>query len=121
MLLEATSDLGRHLAVGGLLIAGLVVIGGVVIPWLRRRFHPLAPPDVRAPAGGFGMERIEALRRAGELSDEEFHRLRRLALGLDAEGTKADNCTSSHPRKGDDDEGTARAEGVRADEDVAEE
>ena len=121
MLSDATSDLGWHLAIGGLLLVALVGVGSVVIPWLRRRFHPSASTGLRATEGGFRIERIEALHQAGKLSDEEFRALRRLALGLDVEGEKAHNSTSSHPRKGDDDEDTAQAEGVRAGQDVPEE
>ena len=121
MLSAGTGDLTRHLAIGGLLILAMVVGGSVLIPWLRRQFHPSGRTRDETLDRGFTIGRLEAMRREGEISDEEFRVLRRSALGLDAGPGKTHNSASSSPAKRDDDEGTVRTDEFRADRDVQEE
>ncbi len=121
ILSAGTGDLTWHLAIGGLLILAMVVGGSVLAPWLRRRLHPSSRMRDETLGRGFTIERLEAMRRDGEISDEEFRVLRRSALGLDAGAGKTHNSASSSPTKRDDDEGTVRTDEFRADRDVQEE
>ena len=73
-------------------VAGVVVMGFVLL-LLRRKYHPKYAAD--EDDTGFSMDRLERLRREGEISDEEFRRLRRVALGLDIPAAQADNASSS--------------------------
>ena len=60
-----------------LILAGL---GGIqVLLWLRRR---LRVEKDRPASVGFSPEELRELRQRGQLTDEEFSRLRRAALGL---------------------------------------
>jgi hypothetical protein len=121
MLLDAADELARHFAVGGVLILVLVIGGSVVVPWLRRRFHPSGRARQGAGGAGFTMDRLEAMRRGGEISEEEFRVLRRSALGLDRGAGKTQDSASSRPTGRDDDEGTVGADGSCADRDDQEE
>ncbi len=102
----------RQLLIGAGLLAALLVIGLIIVPWIRRRYH--------GEGGGsegaiFDIERLEAMRRRGEMSDEEFRKLRRVALGLDAPGENADNPTATGGRATN-----VRPEGPNEDGDAAE-
>jgi hypothetical protein len=81
------------------LIAGFLLLGGLVI-WLRRRSLKAQQPD--GPA--FELQQLEDLKRMGTVSDEEFRRLRRAALGLPpAEPNAAKSSPPlSQPRQDDD-------------------
>jgi len=119
MLSDVGGDLTWNLAIGGLLILGLIVGATVVIPWVRRRFDPSGQDE--SAKGVFAIERLEAMRGAGEITAEEFRLLRRSALGLDGISGKGDNSASSAPPGGDDDEGATRADGPCAGRDPLEE
>lgn len=103
VLADETISATRVVLVGGLLILGIFVAGGVLIPWLRRRFHPSGQGSPGRADAGFSLEGLEAMRRRGEISEGEFRRLRRVALGLDPAAGRTDNSASSHPSDGDDD------------------
>jgi len=110
-------------AVGGILLAVLLFIGVVVAPWLRRKYHP-SNIDASRGQSAFDIDRLERMRREGVITDEEFRLLRRAALGLDMPPAKEDNCTSSAPIGGDDEEAEWKAADrggqVDADEDEPE-
>lgn len=99
------SDLGdsvRYAIIyAGALMAAAVVLG-VFVFWARRwmLFARRVPQDQTGK--GFTIENLEALHRNGQISDEEFSRLRRAALGLGEAGDKSNTCPSSPPLKGDD-------------------
>jgi len=106
----AISEAPRIVLVCMGLIAGVFVIGAVVIPWIRRRFHPGARREDGTRTGGFSLEELERLRRSGGISDQEFRLLRRQALGLDGPAGKMDDCALSRPVGGDDDDSTTPAD-----------
>lgn len=86
--------------VWGLVLLVVLLVAGVALELARRRW--LAPREGDESAGsGFSMERLETLRRAGQISDEEFDRLRRQVLGLPAAGNPPPRGSSSPPG-GDD-------------------
>ena len=89
--------------IGGVLMAVLLLLGVVVAPWVRRKYHP---SNIGGSASGscFDIDNLERMRREGLITDEEFRSLRRAALGLDITAIKADNSTSSAPTGGDDEE-----------------
>jgi hypothetical protein len=117
--LGATSGAADHateLIVGSVvLIVVIVVAGGLVVPWIRSRYHPSARRQDGTQAGGFEMEHIQDLRRRGEISEEEYRRLRRLALGLPPVKAETKDSTSSDPLTGVDDVGIAPTDGSCAD------
>ena len=117
MLSHVSGDFLRNILVGLGLIVVFVVIGAVVMPWIRKRYHPTARREDGTLAGGFSMEDLSRMRRSGEVSEDEFRRLRRRALGLDEAEPKTDISASSHPIGGDDDESASTADGDRADAD----
>ena len=82
---------------GGVILALLLFVGLVVVPWVRRRYHP---SNIGGPGEGsvFDIGNLERMRRDGLLTDEEFRSLRRAALGLDIKSAKADNSALSAPR-----------------------
>jgi len=94
------SLLGRTLLWGGVLLVLLIVLGAALL--LVRRWL-LAGKHSRA-GEAFPLSYLEALHRAGELSDEQYDRLRRAALGLPDSSAKKGNCTLSR-RADKDDEG----------------
>lgn len=71
----------RAIVYAGCIIVGLLVLLGVVIVALRRRYVDRRAPDWREPA--FTVADLQRLRDSGELSDAEFRRLRRSVLGLE--------------------------------------
>lgn len=85
----------------GVLMAAAVVLG-VFVLWARRRMLSARQVSQGQSGKGFTIENLEALRRDGQISDEEFSRLRRVALGLGEAGDKSNTCPSSPPLKGDD-------------------
>ena len=86
----------RDCVLFGVVFAAIIALG-VVVLILRRRFHPDAVrPDEQA---GFSLERLEALRAAGTIAEEEFKLLRRAALGLD---NRAANCQNGSSSEGGD-------------------
>ena len=92
---------GWDYVLGGVVLVVLLIGGLVVVPWVRRRYHPsnIGGPDEGSP---FDIGRLERMRRDGLITDEEFRSLRRVALGLDIKTAEADNSTSSAPGSRDD-------------------
>ena len=110
LLAQGQAGLASRILLWGLALVALIVIAGVGLLWFRRR---LAQGRGPAPAT-FSMEALEAMRTSGELSAEEFRRLRRAALPLDiaAMTRRRDrdaNCTLSPPVDGDDEDSELRA------------
>jgi hypothetical protein len=83
------------------LITVIIVIGAVVIPWIKRRYYGVG--KVSGPEQGFRIEHLERMRREGGISEEEFRRLRRAALGLGDGPAKSGISPSSCPAADDDD------------------
>ena len=70
-------------------LIALVVVGAMVITWLRRRLYP-SDRDRSGSRSGFTLHELRALHRDGELSDEEFENARAAMLaefGVDASAT----------------------------------
>jgi hypothetical protein len=86
--------------VWGAALLVLLVVAGVALELARRRWwSPSAGQE--GSGSGFSIERLEAVYRAGQITDEEFDRLRRQILGLPAAGTPPPSA-SSPPARGDD-------------------
>jgi len=94
-------DAATYVVVCVALILVIIVIGAVVIPWIKRRYA--GGGEVSGPEQGFSIEHLQRMHDSGEISREEFRRLRRAALGLEAETAKTDNSPSSWPSADDDD------------------
>jgi len=100
---KPTYDPWPYIIGGSVFILALVVIGSIVVPWVRRRY--LSPESDSKPGSAFDIASLERSKREGLITDEEFRRLRRIALGLDIKPAKAENSASSAPVARDD-EGT---------------
>ncbi|RPI62618.1 MAG: hypothetical protein EHM48_03805 [Planctomycetaceae bacterium] len=91
-------------------LAGLLVvltILGIALMKFRRKY---LAKDAESDEAGFSIESLEKMKKAGNISDEEFRRLRRAALGLDFPAGKTDNTgLTSAPKQADEDNGTSRA------------
>jgi hypothetical protein len=60
---------------------GLMMLGYFVLRWCKARYDPRGGTTTE-PAG-MSLEEMENLHEKGLISDEEFQRLRRVALGID--------------------------------------
>jgi len=81
---------------------GLIVAAAafyVAITWLSRR---LRPSDETPLAKGFTIETLETMRNSGQISEEEFARLRCSALGLEPGHGKGGESQLSNPTQSDD-------------------
>ena len=102
------------LLAGTILLPVAVLLFLVVLPWLRRRY--LSGSTGQEAAEGFCIEDLERMRRSGQISENEFRRLRRAALGLDMPAGGKDNSSSSLPGASDDGQDSAAQDEPRADE-----
>ena len=88
----AAAGYGLYLLWFAGLMAAIVAVG-VALAIFRKKFKSAAlDPEQNA---GFSMEALEAMRRSGQIDEAEFKAMRRVALGLDAEGESVDNAASS--------------------------
>ncbi len=76
----AARDPAEILKYGGLLIVALVVLGMFVL-WLRRKY--LADDSTQAD-GVWSLQQLRDLRISGEISEDEFQRLRAEMIGRHA-------------------------------------
>ena len=83
-------------------IIGVGIVLALVWIWIRRRFRPGADPGPSEP--GFTIESLEAMRRDGRISDEEFRTLRAAVLGLPSRPAESDNKGLSETGPSDDEE-----------------
>jgi hypothetical protein len=118
VLSDASRDVWWHIGMGVAVVLAILVVGGLFIPWVRRKFHPAGRRPDGSLVGGFSIDRIEAMRGAGEISDEEFRALRRAALGLGPAREESSNSPLSAPETPDDDGMDAEADRPCADGDV---
>lgn len=63
-------------------LIGLLVLGFFLARWLKTRYD--TSRDASAEPAGMSLQQMEKLHERGLISDEEFQRMRRVALGLDA-------------------------------------
>lgn len=76
--------------VWSLILAAVIVMGFVLVSWVRRRLTSTEGP----PAPGFSLDDLRALHRSGQMSDQEYERARaKMAAGLRQDADK------SSPRK----------------------
>lgn len=86
--------------VWGLVLIAVLVVAGIVLELVHKRWQ--APPrQGGGGGGGFSIERLESLHHRGLISDEEFQRLRRGALGLPTAANPPPS--GSSPPQGSDD------------------
>lgn len=74
-----------RIVVWGTVLTLFLLAAWPVMVWLQRRFRSPKGTDVREP---FTVEKVEQMYRHGLISDEEFSRLRRIALGLPEKNDK---------------------------------
>jgi hypothetical protein len=115
----ATWDPMTTALVGAVLVL-VVLLAGVGLVWLRRR---VLSSEGRGGAAGrsFSIEGLEEMRRAGQISEQEFRTLRRAALGLDVGSREAGDPASSLPPAADDKGQQRGADGPCADADASKE
>ena len=89
---------GKVILCGVVLMLAIGTLGLVVV--LARRFFLLSGRQLRKP--GFSVESLQAMLQSGQISQEEFSQLRRIALGLDSANEDHDNSTLSPPLWQDD-------------------
>ena len=101
------------------LLAGAIVLlvavpAFFILLWLRRRCWPR--PAGREAAEGLCIDDLERMRRSGQISEEEFRRLRRPALDLDVSAGGEDNSSLSRPAANDDGQDSAGRDEPREEE-----
>ena len=79
---------------------GAVLVLGVLLMFTRRLYVKLLTQ--KPAAEGFSMESLEELREGGHITDEEFGRLRKLALGVVGPADEKDQTKSSADDEIDD-------------------
>ena len=105
---------------GGVFILVLVILGTVILPQIRKRYHP-SNVGGSGEGSAFDIDSLERMRSQGLLSPEEFRKLRLAALGLDTKVSKHENSASSAPMAHDDEESAKRADGPAGPEGTDEE
>jgi len=95
---------GWYFVLAGVFIVVLVLAGVIIVPWVRRRYHPSSRDE---QGSVFDIVHLEKIHSQGLITDDEFRRLRRAALGLDMKPAKQDNSASSAPVGRDDEESDA--------------
>ena len=88
-----------HLMIWGVVLLVVIVVAGLVILTLRKQLLDRATTE---KSDRFDLGRLEQLRTEGELSEDEFRRLRNIALGLDVVKTEKPEPTLSAPADPDD-------------------
>lgn len=102
-LLLGLSGPSKTILISGAALAVVIALFGSLALWLRRKtVSPLSDDAVK----GFSINDLESLRQSGQLSREEFQRLRRAALGL------SDTPPGPSPGGGDDADTEATAESI---------
>ncbi len=93
MFLSISGTSVEVLIAGGVFIA-LLILGFFAVRWIQRRYDPRrsSSEDISA---GLTIEQVEAMRQAGQISDEEFASMRRLVLPLDFAAKKDSNNAGS--------------------------
>jgi hypothetical protein len=81
-----------------LVLVGVVIVGTVVIYFVRRSIQN----EAGTSAGGFTLQDLRELHAAGELSDDEYQRARAAMIGRVKAQPNASR-THSHHRPRDDD------------------
>ncbi len=76
----AARDTGAILQYGGILIVALILLGTIVL-WLRRRY---LADDTTQVDGVWSLQQLRDLRITGEISEDEFQRLRAEMIGRHA-------------------------------------
>ena len=103
VLVAVAPGTARVLIYGSLLMVAIVAGGIVVTIWLRRMVR--RGQDI-ADQAGFSIEHLEKIHRLGQISDEEFRRLRKFALGIENQtGEKGDSPLSCRASDDDDKDG----------------
>lgn len=91
--LAAGSTGGIFLWLGVLLV--VAVVGGLGIMWLRRR---LLSKETSTP-GGFDLHSLRELRDRGEVSPEEYERLKALVIGQSRAGPDGSSASNDPAHK----------------------
>jgi uncharacterized membrane protein len=86
---------------GSLILAAVLGVAALVLWFIKKRSVTPRGQDGPAVSGGFTVEHLESLHRAGQISDEEFSRLRRQVLGLAARADSPPSRSSSPPADDD--------------------
>ena len=94
-----TMESENRVMIWGIVLLLVIIVGGLLIALLRRWLFD--GPET-GTNDSFDLQRLEQLRADGELSEEEFRRLRNIALGLDAPETEKPEPTLSAPTNPDD-------------------
>lgn len=101
MMLAITSK-ATDVLICGLVVVGIFVLLGVGVLVLRGIFISRRGEDYAPP---LSLKTLEELRIGGQVSDEEFNRLRKAALGLDGTADGSDNSPLSASAEEDDSKG----------------
>lgn len=105
LLAQSAAQQVLPLLIWGVVLLVVLSLAGMAILWIQRRLKPRG--DKSSPPLSF--EALEAMRSSGQLSEDEFRRLRRITLSLDAEiddqqQEKYTDRTLSPPSDGDDED-----------------
>ena len=96
---------GDVLKWGIVLMCGILVLG--ILMLVARRYYRKAMVGEQE-TGAFDVENLRQMRDDGLVSDEEFSRLRRVALGLEPKDDEKIDNKSSADTKGDDESGNVQ-------------
>jgi hypothetical protein len=115
VLMAAASGVGTAVEIiiwGGIVIAAVLLLGFVLM-WVRRKYHPAGGAARPRDEAGFTVDDLERLHASGQISREEFKRLRSVALGLGGASGPAGDSSSSVAVFSDDEEAGETEAAVR--------
>jgi hypothetical protein len=79
----------------------MVLVLGFALMWFRRKYHTGGSSDGNQTSS-FSIQSFEEMRASGQISDEEFRRLRAGLFGLDTPAVDSDNSALSESDDLDD-------------------
>ncbi len=87
ILLSVRGDAQREILVAGAILLAVLILGGVLVYWFHRKWDPRRQGGADQD-GKLTIEQIESMHQTGQISDEEFTAMRRVAMGLDSTAEK---------------------------------
>ncbi len=87
ILLSVRGDAQREILVAGAIFLAVLILAVFLVYWLRRKWDPRRGQGADQD-GKLTIEQIESMHQTGQISDEEFTAMRRVAMGLDSTAEK---------------------------------
>ena len=87
ILLSVRGDAQREILVAGAIFLAVLILAVFLVYWFHRKWDPRRGQGADQD-GKLTIEQIESMHQTGQISDEEFTAMRRVAMGLDSTAEK---------------------------------